>query len=168
MALGSSLHGKVVSLAGRLAPIWADKATTDAQRKGLLRCLVDKVVLDRGEHDIALVRIVWRGGAVTELEVKLRVNSVAKLTRGTEIYRKPVPLEFVMRSPRSDPFDGPDVTRLWVFARDGIKNLTAPVFERIETRYVRQRTFHSYDMTLSLYELAEPSEHTPQPVSGAG
>jgi mannosyltransferase len=83
-------------------------------------------------------------------------------------YRKPVPLEFVMRSPRSDPFDGPDVTRLWVFARDGIENLTAPVFERIETRYVRQRTFHSYDMTLSLYELAEPSEHTPQPVSGAG
>jgi hypothetical protein len=85
MALGSALHGKVVSLAGRLAPIWADKATTDAQRKGLLRCLVNKVVLDRGEHDVALVRIVWRGGAVTELEVKLKVNSVARLTRGMEM-----------------------------------------------------------------------------------
>jgi hypothetical protein len=79
------LHGKVVSLAGRLPQIWTDPATTDAQRKALLRCLVDKVVLDRGEHDIALVRIVWRGGAVTDLEVKVKVNSVAKLTRGTEM-----------------------------------------------------------------------------------
>ena len=83
--IGKDLHGKVVSLAGRLPQIWADPATIDAQRKALLRCLVDKVVLDRGEHDVALVRIVWRGGAATDLEVKLKVNSVAKLTRGTEM-----------------------------------------------------------------------------------
>ena len=70
MAMGKALNGKVVSLAGRLPQIWADAATTDAQRKALLRCLVEKVVLDRGEHDVALVRIVWRGGAVTDLEVK--------------------------------------------------------------------------------------------------
>ena len=62
-----------------------DPATTDAQRKALLRCLIDKVVLDRGEHDVALVRIVWRGGAVTNLEAKMKVNSVLKLTRGTEM-----------------------------------------------------------------------------------
>jgi Recombinase zinc beta ribbon domain len=85
MAMGKALNGNVVSLAGRLAPIWADEATTDAQRKALLRCLVDKVVLDRGEHGVALARIVWRGGAVTDLEVKLKVNSVAKLTRGMEM-----------------------------------------------------------------------------------
>ncbi|MEY9132433.1 hypothetical protein ACVMII_001337 [Bradyrhizobium diazoefficiens] len=29
-----------------------------------------------GERDLALARIVWRGGAVTELEVKMSVNSV--------------------------------------------------------------------------------------------
>ena len=85
MGISKVLHGKVVSLAGRLPQIWADPATIDAQRKALLRCLVDKVVLDRGEHDVALVRIVWRGGAVSDLEVKLKVNSVAKLTRGTEM-----------------------------------------------------------------------------------
>jgi hypothetical protein len=84
MAMGKALNDKVVSLAGRLPQIWADKATTDAQRKALLRCLVDKVVLERGEHDVALVRVVWRGGAVTELEVKMKVNSIAKLTRGME------------------------------------------------------------------------------------
>lgn len=85
LALGKALNGKVISLAGRLPLIWADKATSDAHRKALLRCLVDKVVLDRGERDVAQVRIIWRGGAVTEIEVKMSVNSVAKLTRGPEM-----------------------------------------------------------------------------------
>ena len=85
LAMGKALNSKVVNLAGHLPRIWADEATTDAQRKALLRCLVDKVVLDRGVRDIALIRIVWRGGAVTEREVKMRVNSVANLTRGGEM-----------------------------------------------------------------------------------
>ncbi len=85
LAMGTALNSKVVSLAGRLPQIWVGEATSDAHRKALLRCLIEKVVLDRGEHDIARVRIVWRGGAVTELEVKMRVNSVTNLTRGAEM-----------------------------------------------------------------------------------
>lgn len=85
IGMGKVLHGKVIDLAGRLPNIWADPAIMDAQRKALLRCLVEKVVLDRGEHDVALVRIVWRGGEVTDLEVKMKVNSVGKLTRGNEM-----------------------------------------------------------------------------------
>jgi len=50
-----------------------------------LRCLIEKVILDRGEHDITLARIIWRGGEVSELAVKMNVNSVAKLTRGEEM-----------------------------------------------------------------------------------
>jgi hypothetical protein len=46
---------------------------------------VDKVVFDRGEHDVALSRIVWRGGAVSDVEVKMKVNSVAKLAQVTEM-----------------------------------------------------------------------------------
>lgn len=84
-AMGKALEGKVVALAGRLPRIWADPATTDAHRKALLRCLVEKVVLDRGARDIALARIVWRGGAVTDLDVKMRVTAVANLTRGDEM-----------------------------------------------------------------------------------
>jgi len=83
--MGKAFKSKVVALAGRLPRIWTDPATTDAHRKALLRCLVEKVVLDRGTHDITLARIVWRGGAVTDLEVKMRVNSVAKLSRGNEM-----------------------------------------------------------------------------------
>ncbi|MGB8384046.1 MAG: hypothetical protein WCG47_22840, partial [Dermatophilaceae bacterium] len=71
------LQGKVVSLAGRLPQIWDDPTTADARRKALLRCLIYKVVLDRGEHDIASVRIVWRGGAVTSLEEEMRNRALA-------------------------------------------------------------------------------------------
>lgn len=85
MALGKALNSKVVILSGRLPQIWANDAMTDAHRKALLRCLVEKVVLDRGEHDVAPVRIIWRGGAVTELDVKMRVNSITKLTHGQEM-----------------------------------------------------------------------------------
>ena len=85
MGLGKDMQGKVIRLAGRLPQIWGDATTTDAQRKALLRCLVDKVVLDRGEHDLASVRIVWRGGAVTELAIQRRVNAVTQLARGAEM-----------------------------------------------------------------------------------
>jgi DNA invertase Pin-like site-specific DNA recombinase len=85
MGLGKDTQGKVIRLAGRLPQIWGDATTTDAQRKALLRCLVDKVVLDRGERDVASVRIVWRGGAVTELAIPRRVNAVTKLARGEEM-----------------------------------------------------------------------------------
>ena len=85
MTIGKELNGKVIRLAGRLPEIWADRQTTDAQRKALLRCLVDKVVLDRGEHDVSRVRIVWRGGAITELEVKMRVNTITHLAKGAEM-----------------------------------------------------------------------------------
>jgi hypothetical protein len=82
--MGKALTGKVVALAGRLPQIWTDPDVTDAHRKALLRCLVDKVVLDRTSES-ALVRIVWRGGAVTELDVKMRVTAIAKLARGGEM-----------------------------------------------------------------------------------
>lgn len=85
MGLGKDIQGKVIRPAGRLPQIWGDATTTAAQRKALLRCLVDKVVLDRGEHDVASVRIVWRGGAVTELAIQRRVNAVKKLARGEEM-----------------------------------------------------------------------------------
>ena len=83
--IGRELRGKVVALAGRLPALWADPATGDAKRKALLRCLIEKVVLERGAHDVARVRVVWRGGAVSELSVLRPVTGVASLTRGAEM-----------------------------------------------------------------------------------
>lgn len=83
--LDRGLAGKVVALAGRLPALWADPMTRDAKRKALLRCLVDRVILERGSHDVAQLRIVWRGGAVSELAVTRPVTSIASLTRGAEM-----------------------------------------------------------------------------------
>ena len=79
------LRSKVVSLAGRLPALWSDPATGDDRRKALLRCLVEKVVLERGTHDTAQLRVVWRGGAVSERSVLRPVTGVASLTRGAEM-----------------------------------------------------------------------------------
>jgi D-galactarate dehydratase / Altronate hydrolase, C terminus len=92
VAVIKALNDNVIRLSGRLPEIWADPSTTDAKRKALLRCLVEKVVLDRGEHDVAQVRIVWRGGAVSEIDVKMRVGSVARLTRGDEMQQRVIEL----------------------------------------------------------------------------
>ena len=83
--LDPALRGKVVALAGRLPAIWTDPTTGDAKRKALLRCLVEKVALERGTHDVAQVRVVWRGGAVSELAVPRPVTGLASLTRGAEM-----------------------------------------------------------------------------------
>jgi DNA invertase Pin-like site-specific DNA recombinase len=88
--IGKSINSKVIALAGRLPEIW--DAASDKQRKSLLRCLVEKVVLDRGAHDIANIRIVWRGGACSTLEVKMRVSAVADLTNGSRMRERALEL----------------------------------------------------------------------------
>jgi hypothetical protein len=79
------LHAKVVSLGQRLPGLWADPGVSRAHKKALLRCLIDKVVLRRSARDRAAVRLVWRGGAVSELEVTMPVNALAALPRHAEM-----------------------------------------------------------------------------------
>lgn len=84
----AALRAKVVSLGNRLPAIWADPATRRKHRKALLRCLIEKVVLRRSGRDRADVRIVWRGGAITELSVLLPVNALAALPAHEEMKRR--------------------------------------------------------------------------------
>src|SRR3954467_188532 len=78
--IGKILTDKIVALSGRLPDLWHAQTTSDAQRKALLRCLIDKVVLERGAHDGATARVIWRGGAVSQLTVKLAVARLTALT----------------------------------------------------------------------------------------
>lgn len=56
------------ALGSHLEAVWHAPTTTVRDRKRLLRCLIDEVQL-RTESQRHLVRIVWKGGAVTDREV---------------------------------------------------------------------------------------------------
>jgi hypothetical protein len=55
------------------------------QKKALLRCLLDKVVVQRVGRDQVQIRIVWRGGDVTECVIPIRVGSLAELSTSQEL-----------------------------------------------------------------------------------
>jgi hypothetical protein len=68
------------TLGHALPTLWHQDTLSRAQRKALLRCLLEKVVLDRRAPDTITTRIVWRGGAVSELEVPCTVGTLRDLT----------------------------------------------------------------------------------------
>jgi hypothetical protein len=71
--LQSTVRNDTGVVENRLLTLWDNPATRRDHRKALLRCLIDKVVIRRCTRDKAKVRIVWRGGATTELPVTLPV-----------------------------------------------------------------------------------------------
>lgn len=75
-ALGESMPG-----------LWESEILTHANKKALLRCLVDKVVLRRtAEHwDNVRIRIIWKGGAASELDVGVPVDSAKDLSSAAEL-----------------------------------------------------------------------------------
>jgi hypothetical protein len=62
------------------------------QKKALLRCLLEKVVVQRLGRDQVQIRMVWRGGEVTECEIPIPVRSLAELSTGQELEARVVQL----------------------------------------------------------------------------
>ncbi len=85
--VGWETHEKIQTMLRDNRAEYAKLQTRGVPRDGaaLLHCLIDKVVLRRVARDAASVRVVWRGGAVSELTVALPVNSLAALPRGAEM-----------------------------------------------------------------------------------
>jgi DNA invertase Pin-like site-specific DNA recombinase len=69
----------------RLPELWNAKLLRTAQKKTLLRSLIDKVVLRRLQPDRVSVRVVWRGGAITSSEVAVSVGKFAWLSGAKEM-----------------------------------------------------------------------------------
>src|SRR5262249_32745651 len=80
MAIPPTLRAAFSTLGASLPTLWHQDTLSRAQRKALLRCLLEKVVLDRRTPDTITTRIVWRGGAVSELEVPCTVGTLRDLT----------------------------------------------------------------------------------------
>jgi DNA invertase Pin-like site-specific DNA recombinase len=92
IAIAPHLKAKVITLGQTLPQTWADPTISREHRKALLRCLIDKVVLRRTARDQVFVRIVWRGGATTELNVAVTVNAASVLPRFAEMEARVIEL----------------------------------------------------------------------------
>lgn len=63
----------------QLPDLWQQGRLSHAQQKALLRCLIDKVVLERTPAATCQVRIVWKGGESTQEEVPVTVSGRKQL-----------------------------------------------------------------------------------------
>ncbi len=71
-SLTAAERAQLLSLGADLGQVWAAPTTSDRDRKQLLRCLIEEVILDvNREERRATVTVRWQGGALTELAVAL-------------------------------------------------------------------------------------------------
>jgi hypothetical protein len=83
--LDPTLRAALVDLGQQLPTIWERGVLSRAQKKALLRCLIDKVVIHRPVPDHVHTRIVWRGGETTVVDIPLSVGSLDRLSSAGEL-----------------------------------------------------------------------------------
>jgi DNA invertase Pin-like site-specific DNA recombinase len=88
-ALSPALREALQDLGVRLPGLWPQ--LPPRRRKALVRCLVEKVVLRRN-GDAVVVRVVWRGGDVSEELVAVPVRSVQDLLQFDQMQQEAVKL----------------------------------------------------------------------------
>jgi hypothetical protein len=82
-ALPEELKSAFTALGQRLPQVW-DQLSRQHQ-KAFLRCLIDKVVIQRTTRDCVHTRIVWHGGDVTTMDIPITVGAFADLAAAEEI-----------------------------------------------------------------------------------
>jgi hypothetical protein len=85
--LADDLKAAFTDLGRRLPDLWQHPLLSRPHKKALLRCLIEKVVIQRSARDRIRARIVWRGGATTTREIQTAVGSLADLTGAAEMER---------------------------------------------------------------------------------
>jgi hypothetical protein len=78
-ALAPELRAAFLDLGRTLPALWQMDVLSQPQRKALLRCLIDKVIVHRAPRDEVQTRIVWKGGATTTFAVPVTVGAFAGL-----------------------------------------------------------------------------------------
>ena len=83
--LSAKLREAFMAVGQNVPHIWHQESLSRPQKKALLRCLIDKVVVHRAPKDQVQTRIVWQGGATTTLVVPVTVGSFADLSGADEM-----------------------------------------------------------------------------------
>ena len=90
--LDPGLKQALLDVGRRLPELWESSLISRAQKKAFLRCLIDKVVIQRAVRDCVRTRIVWRGGADSLLEIPIAVGAFSALSGAKELEEKMVAL----------------------------------------------------------------------------
>jgi DNA invertase Pin-like site-specific DNA recombinase len=85
VTLTSEERDDFLAISPQLPELWQQPDMTWSDKKALLRSLIEKVALQRVVRDRILIRIVWRGGEVSELAVEPPVHALSALSRGAEM-----------------------------------------------------------------------------------
>jgi len=85
LTLPTELREAFTTIGQKLPQMWGQEVLTRQQKKALLRCLIEKVVIHRASRDRVHTRIVWRGGDTTTLEIPIPVGSFADLSTAVEM-----------------------------------------------------------------------------------
>jgi len=81
----ADLQAAFTRLGQKLPDLWPTEVLSRTQKKALLRCLLDKVVIQRVGRDQVQIRLVWRGEDVTECVIPIPVGSLADLSTSQEL-----------------------------------------------------------------------------------
>jgi len=84
-ALTEELKTAFTAIGQKLPQAWDQPLLTQQNKKALLRCLIDKVVIHRSARDCVQTRIVWKGGDTTTLQIPIPVGSFAELSTADEM-----------------------------------------------------------------------------------
>ena len=83
--LSAKLRRAFEAIGQKLPEVWNQATLSQSQKKALLRCLIDKVVVHRSQRDTVETRIVWKGGDVTTMELPIHVGSWNELSNSAEL-----------------------------------------------------------------------------------
>ena len=86
--LSPELKAAFMNIGEKLPSLWQTDTLTRVQKKSLLRCLIDKVILHRVAGDKICIRIVWKGGDFTKAELPVKVGSLSALSNRDELERR--------------------------------------------------------------------------------
>lgn len=86
-ALSADLEHAFRAIGQHLPALWRQGLIKPEQKKALLRCLIDKVVIHRATRECVQTRIVWKGGETTTLQIPIAVGSLKDLAGAAEMER---------------------------------------------------------------------------------
>ena len=83
--LDAETRQALVEAGQRLPEWWRTDRFSREQKKALLRCLIDKVVVHRTAPDSVHCRVVWKGGETTDADLAVTVGAWSRLSGSQEM-----------------------------------------------------------------------------------